>query len=103
MIRLSYSNQTEELLRALAADLRAAGAQGRGLFDPTPLVVPNPQIETYVKLGVARENGVAANLQARYLRGHLARIVVATAPEVAVVERDTIEGELLLLLQDERW
>jgi exodeoxyribonuclease V gamma subunit len=103
VIRLCYSNRTEELLRALAADLRAAGARGQGLFETTPLVVPNPQIETYVKLGVARENGVVANLRARYLRGHLARVVADTAPDVTVIERDMIEGELLALLQDDRW
>jgi exodeoxyribonuclease V gamma subunit len=102
MIRLCYSNRTEELLRALAADLKS-GAGARGIFQPVPLVVPNPQIETYVKLGVARENGVAAHIETRYLRGHLASVVAASAPNVAIVERPAIEGELLGLLQDEKW
>ncbi len=102
MIRLTYSNRTEELLHALAGDLKASAAE-RGIFEPVPLVVPNPQIETYVKLGVARENGVAAHLETRYLRGHLADIVTRTAPNVTIIERATIEGELLALLHDERW
>jgi exodeoxyribonuclease V gamma subunit len=99
MIHLRYSNRTEELLRALAADL----SQGRGgLFEPVPLVVPNPQVETYVKLGVARENGIAANLETRYLREHLASVVKASAPDVVLVDRGLIEGELLALFHDER-
>ncbi len=99
MIRLVYSNRTEELLRALAADLARAG---QGPFDRVPLVVPNPQIETYVKLGIARENGIAAHIETTYLRGHLAAIVAASAPDVALVDRATLEGELLSLFHDER-
>jgi exodeoxyribonuclease V gamma subunit len=103
VIHLCYSNRTEELLGALAADLGAARAAGRGLYEPVPLVVPNPQVETYVKLGVARHNGIAAHLETRYLRGHLARVVIDSAPDVTVVDRAAIEGELLALLHDDRW
>jgi exodeoxyribonuclease V gamma subunit len=99
VIRLVYSNRTEELLRALAGDLARAG---RGPFERVPLVVPNPQIEIYVKLGVARENGIAAHIETTYLRGHLAAIVAASAPDVALVDRATLEGELLSLFHDER-
>ncbi|MDB4983234.1 MAG: Exodeoxyribonuclease, partial [Myxococcales bacterium] len=103
MIRLCYSNRTEELLSALARDLASARAAGRGLFEPVPLVVPNPQVETYVKLGVARHNGIAAHLETRFLRGHLARVVNDSAADVTVVDRAAIEGELLALLHDDRW
>lgn len=103
MIRLCYSNRTEELLRALAGDLAAARVAGRGLWEPVPLVVPNAQIETYVKLGIARENGIAAHLETKYLRRFLADVVAKTAPDVALVDRAVIEGELLALLHDERW
>jgi exodeoxyribonuclease V gamma subunit len=103
VIRLCYSNRTEDLLRALAGDLAAARVAGRGLWEPVPLVVPNAQIETYVKLGVARENGIAAHLEAKYLRKYLSDVVAKTAPDVALVDRSVIEGELLALLHDERW
>ncbi|HSZ82964.1 MAG TPA: exodeoxyribonuclease V subunit gamma [Polyangia bacterium] len=102
MIRLVYSNRTEELLRALAGDLARARGAGQGLFERVPLVVPNPQIETYVKLGVARDNGIAAHIETTYLRGHLAAVVAASAPDVALVDRATLEGELLSLFHDER-
>jgi exodeoxyribonuclease V gamma subunit len=102
MIHLRYSNRTEELLRALAADLAAARSKGSGLFEPVPLVIPNPQVETYVKLGVARANGIAAHLETRYLRGHLASVVRASAPDVVLVDRDVLAGELLALFHDER-
>ncbi|HVU51418.1 MAG TPA: exodeoxyribonuclease V subunit gamma, partial [Polyangia bacterium] len=98
MIHLRYSNRTEELLRALAEDVRERRG---GLFEAVPLVVPNPQIETYVKLGVARANGIAAHLETRYLREHLASIVQASAPDVVLVDRALVEGELLALFHDE--
>jgi exodeoxyribonuclease V gamma subunit len=102
LIRLCYSNRTEALLEALAQDLAAARTAGHDLYEATPLVVPNPQIETYVKLGIARQNGVAAHLTTRYLRGYLTDVVAKTDPEVAIIERETIEGELLALFHDAR-
>ncbi len=53
MIRLVYSNATEELLAALAAAI-AEERRAAGPLEPVRVVVPNANIETYVKLGLAR-------------------------------------------------
>ncbi|HET6281477.1 MAG TPA: exodeoxyribonuclease V subunit gamma [Polyangia bacterium] len=102
MIHLCYSNRTEELLAALSETLAAARAQpGASLFQPTHLVVPNRNVETYVKLGVARALGIAANIETRLLRGFLAQVVRDSFSDVELCHRPHIQGELLGLLHDD--
>ncbi|HEX3697500.1 MAG TPA: exodeoxyribonuclease V subunit gamma [Polyangia bacterium] len=104
MIHLCYANRTEALLEALTERLAAARAEpGASLFQPTHLVIPNRNVETYVKLGVARTLGVAANFQTRFLRGFLADVARQSVPGVEVIDRPQLQGELLSLLQDERF
>ena len=104
MIHLCYANRTEALLEALTERLAAARTRaGAALFQPTHLVVPNRNIESYVKLGVARALGVAANFETRFLRGFLADVARQTLPGVEIIDRPQIQGELLALLQDERF
>jgi exodeoxyribonuclease V gamma subunit len=100
LIRLCYSNRTEELVDVLAEDLAAARPGAAAIFEPAPLVVPSPQVEAYVKMGLARRNGVVVNVAGRYLRRFLVEVAAATAPEVAIVERAAVQGELLALFHD---
>jgi exodeoxyribonuclease V gamma subunit len=97
VIRLCYSNRTEALCEALAENL---GAGRSSLFDPIHLVVPNPLVESYVKQSLARRLGIAAHIETRFLRGFLRDIAVASAPEILIVDRDLVEGELLALFAD---
>ena len=102
MIHLCYSNRSEELLAALAETLAAARAQpGASLFQPTHLVVPNRNVETYVKLGLARALGIAANIETRLLRGFFAQVVRDSFTDVELCDRPHIQGELLGLLHDD--
>ncbi|HXI59103.1 MAG TPA: exodeoxyribonuclease V subunit gamma [Polyangia bacterium] len=107
MIHLCYANQTEALLEALNERLAEARAQpSASLFEPTHLVIPNRHVETYVKLGVARALGVAANIQTRFLRGFLADVArqnVSGGGAVEIIDRRQIQGELLALLHDDRF
>ncbi|MEA2697062.1 MAG: exodeoxyribonuclease gamma subunit, partial [Myxococcales bacterium] len=106
MIHLCYANQTEALLEALNERLAAARAQpSASLFEPTHLVIPNRHVETYVKLGVARALGVAANIQTRFLRGFLADIARQNVGggDVEIIDRRQIQGEILALLHDDRF
>ena len=115
MIRLCYANRTEALLAALTERLaEARAAPGASLFAPTHLVVPNRNVETYVKLGVARALGVAANIETWFLRGFLADVARRTAAAgaggeaagpaaVEIIDRPQLQGELLALLQDDRF
>jgi exodeoxyribonuclease V gamma subunit len=63
MIRVWQSNQLEQLAGRLIDNLRAgAGSPVSRLFAMPPIVVPNRNIETYLKYEIARGAGVAAGL-----------------------------------------
>jgi exodeoxyribonuclease V gamma subunit len=100
VIRFCCSNRLEALVEALAATV---GAGRTGLFDPVTLVIPNPLIEGYVKQGLARRLGIAANVQTRFLRGFLRDVAAKSAPDAIIVDRDLIEGALLALFHDQGW
>ncbi len=100
MIRLGYSNATEELLDALAAAIRDERRAGNAL-QPVRLVVPNANIETYVKLGLAERMGIAAHLEVTFLRRFLARIAERAFPRARAVDADLIEGCLLAVFHDD--
>jgi exodeoxyribonuclease V gamma subunit len=97
VIRFCCTNRLEALLDALADTV---GGARRSLFDPVSVIVPNPLIESFVKQGLARRLGIAANVKARFLRGFLYDIARASRPDVELVDRDRIEGELLGLFHD---
>ena len=86
MIHLCYSNRTEELLAALVREVAAERA-GRSPFEPVRLVVPNRNVETYVKLGLAQATGIAANLEVTFLRRLLGDDCRASAARRAAVRR----------------
>jgi len=100
VIRLCYSNATEELLDALAGAIGEQRAAGHPL-DPVRLIVPNANVENYVKLGLAERAGIAANLEVTFLRRFLARIAERALPNARAVDADLIEGCLLALFHDD--
>lgn len=98
MVRLVYSNRTEELLAELAARVRAQQV-AEGPLAPVRLVVPHVGVEGYVRLGIARDQGIAANLEASLLTRFAAEI---TAPPGArVADAATLEAMALALLLDD--
>ncbi len=96
-MRLRSSNRVEALADALADEL---GASARSLYDPVRLVVPNPLVEVWVKQHLARRLGIAANIRAQRLGAFLREVARETAPDVRIVDRDVMWGELLALLHD---
>jgi exodeoxyribonuclease V gamma subunit len=100
VIRLCYSNATEELLDALATAIADERRAGHAL-QPVRLVVPNANIETYVKLGLAERAGIAAHLEVTFLRRFLARIAERAFPRARAVDADLIEGCLLAVFHDD--
>ncbi len=100
MIRFCCSNRLEALVEALAGTV---GAGRTSLFDPVNLVVPNTLIEGYVKQGLARRLGIAANVETRFLRSFLRQVAAQSAPDATIVDRDLIEGALLGLFHDFAW
>lgn len=101
MIRLVYSNRTEQLLAALAADLDARAAAGAPLLEPTEIVVPNRNMETFVRLGLAQARGIAANLRFRRLERFVNDLVAEAGGTRRVVDRDVLEAWILAVLLDD--
>jgi exodeoxyribonuclease V gamma subunit len=100
MIRVCCSNRTEALLQAFVRNLQRE-RQSAGPFAPVRVVVPNRNVETYLRLGVARECGIAANLQVTFLRRLLAHVAEQAIPNGRVVDAQQIEGHLLALFHDD--
>jgi exodeoxyribonuclease V gamma subunit len=100
MIHVTYSNRTEELLAALAAGVRQERL-ALGPWQPLQLVVPNRNVEIYLKLGLAERLGIAANLEVSFLRGLLAGVCERLIPGGRLVDARHCEAFLLGLLSDE--
>ena len=103
VIRFCCSNRLEALVEALAGTV---GTGRTSLFDPVNLVVPNTLVEGYVKQGLARRLGIAANVETQFLRSFLRQVAADSAPDATdatIVDRDLIEGALLGLFHDLAW
>jgi exodeoxyribonuclease V gamma subunit len=102
MLRLVYSNRAEELIAELSARVRAQQA-GPDVLVPVTVVVPNATVEEYLRFGIARECGVAANLQMMRITAFAAQSVTqaAGAAVAGVAGADTLEAMALTLLLDE--
>ncbi len=98
MIQLTYSNRMEVLLQGLAERVQAF-RQARGPWEPVPIVVPNPLMKAFVKEGLARTCGIAANLRFNYLVGLWTSLVPRDA--FRVLTGDTLRSALLAVLADE--
>ncbi len=104
MIRVVYSNRTEELVAELGARVRAQQAR-EGALSPVPIVVPGRSLETHVRLGIAREQGIAANLDVSLLTRFAARVAAPAVPvgepPVRVADAASLEAMVLQLLLDD--
>ncbi len=106
MLRLTYSNLIENLVAALCRDLEAERATSRTgysraqLFAGTPILVPNQQIAAYIKFALARERGIAANLNFQFMTSFIASC--APNEEIRVLDKPQLQTLLLSVLSDER-
>jgi exodeoxyribonuclease V gamma subunit len=101
MIELFYSNRTEQLLDALADTVKGQRFNSHPL-EVVELVVPNRNMETWVRLGLAQKLGVAANLRFRRLEQFIGDVVAKTCPgDYKLVDLDIIEAAILAILLDE--
>jgi exodeoxyribonuclease V gamma subunit len=99
VIRICTSHRTEVLLDAFVASLTAERKR-QGPFAPVRVIVPNRNVEAYLRLKVCEQCGIAANLQTRFLRRFLADIAEAATPGTRVADAAYVEGCLLALLHD---
>ena len=100
MIRVCTSHRTEVLLEAFVQNLADERAR-TGPLAPVCVVVPNRNVETFLRLKVAERCGIAANLETTFLRKFLAGIAESTVPDARVAETSHVEGHLLALLHDD--
>lgn len=102
MIKLVYSNKTERLLEELAKDILEWRENGAHPLDPVELVVPNRNMETWVRLGLAQLTGVAANLRFRWLNRFISELVSKACPgEIKLADLDIAEAAVLAALMDD--
>jgi exodeoxyribonuclease V gamma subunit len=99
MLRLVYSNGTEELLTELANRVRAQ-QETMGVLVPVRIVVPNATVEEHLRLGVARRCGIAANLQTTLMTAFASEIV-GQAMRVRLAGAEALEAMALTLLLEE--
>ena len=99
MIRVCCSNRTEALLQAFVRNMQRE-RESAGPFAPVRVVVPNRNVETYLRLGVARACGIAANLQVTFLRKLLGHVAEQALPNGRVVDAQQIQAHLLALFHD---
>jgi exodeoxyribonuclease V gamma subunit len=100
VIRIHTSHRTETLLDAFVENLTAE-RKSRGPLVPVRVVVPNRNVETYLRLRVAERCGIAANIETAFLRKFLAGIAEQALPDARVADMAHVEGHLLALLHDE--
>ncbi len=100
MIRVCTSHRTEVLLEAFVQNLADERARS-GPLAPVRVVVPNRNVETFLRLKVAERCGIAANLEATFLRKFLTGIVDSAVPDARVAQTAHVEGHLLALLHDD--
>ena len=99
VVRLVYSNRTEDLVAELAARVRAQQARD-GALVPVTVVVPSIGVQGHLRLGIARGCGVAANIE--YVRlTRFAADVVASAQGDRVADASAIGAMALTLLLDD--
>jgi exodeoxyribonuclease V gamma subunit len=99
MVRLFYSNRTAELLVELASRVRAQQLHD-GPLTPVSIVVPSVGVDSYVRMGIARECGVAANLNVALLT-RFASELVRTTSGARLADASSLEGLALRLFLDE--
>ena len=99
MHSLVYSNRTEELARELGGRIRAQQLAD-GVLTPVRVIVPSHAVEGYLQLTIARDFGIAANLELLRLTS-FATDVVRSVLDLQLASADSIEAMALTLLLDD--
>lgn len=110
MIRLVYSNHVERLVDVLAARLDRRVESASDIFVPQFVVVPNENVEAFLKLQLSQRNGIAANLRfeslLQFFESRLPPTVQVAEDEPPrrprLVDEDVLHAVLLGLLGEQR-
>lgn len=88
-----YSNQTEALVEPLLQSIERRG-DTHCIFEPATVIVPNPNVATFLKQEAAARRGVAYGFECEFLEGFLTRTITAHDDHVRLLDA----GQLQLLL-----
>jgi exodeoxyribonuclease V gamma subunit len=99
VLHICTSHRTESLLDAFVQSMQDERTR-LGAFSPIHLVVPNRNIEAYLRLRLAERCGIAANLDTRFLRAFLTSIAERAVPGARVAGLAAVHGHVLALLHD---
>lgn len=98
MLRLRYSNQVEMLLTALANNIQCERDDGEGIWTPSYVLIPNPNIKTWLEFALARRLGVCHGINFHFLVSHFKKIATQITPSVQIITKDEIEIAILAFL-----
>ncbi|QDG51754.1 exonuclease V subunit gamma [Persicimonas caeni] len=102
MLQVFYSNHLERLVDAL---VEATTLERKRLklspFDRTPVVVPNWNVEAYLKFEVARRKGIAAHMEYRQLIEFFESLL-PTSGEYRILDDQTLQLLLIDALGDKK-
>jgi exodeoxyribonuclease V gamma subunit len=105
MIRVWCSNQLEKLAERLIGNLKSGdNPSGFSLFAMPPIVVPNRNIETYLRYDIARGAGIAAGLNfyvPERFQDELVSTREARVPEPRRLHSAALRAFLLDILSDQ--
>ena len=94
MIRVFYSNHLERLVDSLVDTIRREKARThRSAFEAVRIIVPNWNLETFLKLQIAERTGLAAALEFERLERFVASLV-HRQPTVPRFRHDTAKERL---------
>ena len=103
MIELFYSNRTEALLNNLAFKLEQLQGQGLHPLEPVEIIVPNRNMESWVRLGLAQAKGIAANIKFKWLESYISGLVSTSFHEkFRLADYQTTEAAILAALLDDQ-
>nr|HPM43050.1 exodeoxyribonuclease V subunit gamma [Candidatus Omnitrophota bacterium] len=78
-IRLYYSHRTEDLAEKLADNIRSAH-KGQDPFVRSTVIIPNKNIETWLKMGIARRNSISGHTDFPFLEKGLWEVLSGLDP-----------------------
>ncbi len=98
MLHVVYANAIESLTERLLERLYEGGpadSQTHDVFRPATLLVPNRNMEVYLRQQIARRRGVAAGIECLFLRGYLAGLLTRAAPDLCILEKEELRLSIL--------
>ena len=102
MIRVWYSNQLERLGNRWVENLSTGHELSqRRLFSMPPVIVPNQNIETYLKYAVACQAGIATGLKFHATESFLADLLPRSKPPYRLLNHALLRAFFLDVLSEE--